>query len=302
MTRTVAFPFLTLPDSEINAEPWSICVNGGESIPAAEFIADWDYATQIELTRNVNVSFEGAAASLGIPPRDLELALLVEVGTGAGRFPRTVLICERFPISASSGSIQVKLAPDSAKLSSFIFLTTTLVLTAPPAASGNLSPKLTNSKLWSERFMTRLDGDEPRFPIEIASFSSLFGNLPESRAPWYVSWNPGDWNRDFHGAVRLYLNKEFPEFVERLQSGDAFLLQSISVDIVGQILEKLVIEEDAQEIIANAPAGSLGAQAGSWIRLAWPGAPIHTLKQKAESQPGRFRACIWAIAEQQDEL
>lgn len=302
MTRSVAFPFLTVPDSEISAEPWFIGVDDGELVPATEFVADWDYASKIVLVTNIEVSFAGASAALDIPQDNLELELLVEVGTGAGRFPRRILICERFPVSSLSSRVEVKLVPDSASLSSLLFLTTTLVLRTSPIVAGNLSPKNTNSKLWSERFITRLDGDEPRFPIEIANFDSLFQNLPESRAPWYVSWNPGDWNRDFHGAVRLYLNNEFPELVGRLQSGDNFLLQTLSVDIIGQVLEKLISEDDAQEIIANAPVGSLGAQAGSWIRLGWPDTPIRMLKQKAESQPGRFRACVWAIAEQQGEL
>lgn len=302
MTRTVAFPFLTVPDSEIEAGPWFISVDYGDPVPAPEFIADWDYASQIELTRNIEVNFAGAALALDIPQENLQLELLVEVGTGAGRFPRRVLTCARYPISSLLDRVEVKINPDSATLSSLLFLTTTLVLSASPSVAGNLSPKHMNSKLWSERFITRLDGDEPRFPIEIANFSDLFQDLPESRAPWYVSWNPGDWNRDFHGAVRLYLNSEFPDFLERLQSGDGFLLQTLSVDIIGQVLEKLVSEDDALEIIANAPVGSLGAQAASWIRLGWPSTPMNTLKQKAESQPGRFRACIWAIAERQEEL
>ncbi|WP_417536854.1 hypothetical protein [Methylophaga sp.] len=302
MTASVAYPFLTVSDSEVIAEPWFIRVDDGELAPAAEFIAGWDYACRIELTRNIEVSFEEAAAALGIPPKNLELELLVEVGTGAGRYPRQVLTCSRYPVTASASRVEVKLIPDSSRLSSLIFLTTTLVLSAPPAEARSLSPKQTNSRLWSERFTMRLDGDEPRFPIETARFSSFFQDLPEANSPWYMSWNPGDWNRDFHGAVRLYLNSEFPKFIERLQTGDDFAIRSLSVDIIGQILEKLMAEEDAQDIIDNAPAGSLGAQAGSWIGLAWPNTPINTLKQKAESQPGRFRACIWAIADQQEEL
>ncbi|MBJ6137487.1 hypothetical protein [Marinobacter litoralis] len=302
MTASVAFPFLTVPDSNVIAEPWFIRVDGGELAPAAEFVAGWDYACKIELTRNIEVSFEEAAEALGISPKNLELELLVEVGTGAGRYPRQMLTCARYPITASASRAEVKLIPDSSSLSSLIFLTTTLVLSASPAEAPRLSPIQTNSKLWSERSTMRLDGDEPRFPIETARFSSFFQDLPESNSPWYMSWNPGDWNRDFHGAVRLYLNTEFPQFIERLQAGDDFALRYLSVEIIGQILEKLMDEEDAQDIIDNAPAGSLGAQAGSWVSLAWPNTPINTLQQKAETQPGRFRACIWAIADRQEEL
>lgn len=302
MTPNVAFPFFTIPETCIDIEPWFIRVNGGESAPAAEYVADWDYATELQLSRSIELDVEEAAKCLKIPVDALQLGLIVETGTGPGRFPRKTLSTEFHEITADSRKIDLTINPQSASLSSFLFLTTTLVIKSEPYEFEKLSPKLVNSKLWSDRFVTRLDGEEPRFPIEVASFERLFGKTPEARAPWYVSWNPGDWSRDFHGAVRLYLNDDLPEFMERIQSGDGFLLQSISVDVVGQILERLVTEADVEDIVANAPVGSLAAQAASWIKLAWPDSSLGSLKHKLESQPGRFRACMWAVAESQEEL
>lgn len=302
MTSNVAFPFFTIPDECIDVGPWFIRVDGGESLPAAEYVADWDYATELQLSRSIELDVEDAAKFLKIPGDELQLGLLVEIGTGAGRFPRKTLSTEFLEITADSPKVDLTINPYSGNLSSFLFLTTTLVLKSEPYEFARLSPKLANTKLWSDRFVTRLDGEEPRFPIEVASFERLFGNTPEARAPWYVSWNPGDWSRDFHGAVRLYLNNDLPDFMERIQSGDTFLLQSISVDVVGQILERLVTETDAEDIVANAPVGSLAAQAASWIKLAWPDSSLGNLKHKLESQPGRFRACMWAVAESQEEL
>lgn len=302
MTPNVAFPFFTIPDECIDVGPWFIRVDGNEPVPATDYVADWDYATELQLSRSIELDVEDAAKFLKIPVDALQLGLLVEIGTGAGRFPRKTLSTEFVEITSDSPKVDLAINPYSGNLSSFLFLTTTLVLKSEPYEFERLSPKHANTKLWSERFVARLDGEEPRFPIEIASFERLFGNTPEARAPWYISWNPGDWSRDFHGAVRLYLNNDLPDFMERIQSGDTFLLQSISADVVGQILERLVTENDAEDIVANAPVGSLAAQAASWIKLAWPDSSIGNLKHKLESQPGRFRACMWAISESQEEL
>lgn len=302
MSRNVAFPFLTIPDECIDAQPWFVNVDGCDLGPAKEYVADWDYATKLQFSRTVGLQFEAAANFLGIPADSLKLGLLVEVGTGAGRLPRKVLLTEFYEITPGSPKADIAINLRSGNLSSFLWLSTTIVLNSEPCEYERLSPRLERSKLWSERFVTRLDGEEPRFPIEVASFTSLFGSNPESRAPWYFSWTPGDWNRDFHGAVRLYLNNDISHFIETVQSGDSFVLQSISVDVVGQILEKFVAEPDAEDLIVNAPAGSLAAQAASWIKLAWPDTSLSSLKQKLDAQPGLFRACIWSVAESQEEL
>ncbi|MDS1308889.1 hypothetical protein [Marinobacter xiaoshiensis] len=302
MSRNIAFPFLTVPDSCISAEPWFLCVDGGGSTPIGDYIADWDYATELCLSRSIELNMEDVSSLLEIPSDSLEVRLIVDIGTGSGRLPRKILSTNSFKITTAFPKVDISLIPPSEHLSSFLFISTTLVLASKPSAFGKLSPTLPNSRLWQDKLVTRLDGEEPRFPIEEASFASLFGNLPEARAPWFVSWNPGDWNRDFHGAVRLYLNNDYPEIITKIQAGDSFLLQTISVDVVGQVLEKLLTETDADDIVANAPGGSLAAQAASWIKLAWPTSSLVSLKHKFESQPGIFRASIWAIAESQEEL
>lgn len=147
----------------------------------------------------------------------------------------------------------------------------------------------------------RLEGGEPRFPVEVASFRKMFNNAPESRAPWYAHWPPGDWTRDFHGAVRLYINADNPEFVKQVEFGDPLTLQVILADIMGQIIERLVQEDEVDELLEGVEPGSLGAQAKLWINTAWPNKPVSIAKSTLENRPGYFRATMLMLAELPEE-
>lgn len=295
MSNSIAFPFLTLRDSTLESTPWLIGINGEEPSPIGSYIPDWDYACQLEIYRTVNIDIQAAIEDLGIPETDLKLGVLVEVGTGNGRIPRRIVLTKIYSLNSQ---VEVQISVDSQQLSSLLFINTSVILLASPSKHGALSPKLTNSKLWFDKVLTCLDGDEPRFPIETTSLNEMLGDIPEACALWYVDWNTGDWHRDFLGSVRLFLNNHHPDFIKNIQAGDSFLLQSVSADIMSQILERLISEPTAEEIIADAPPGSLASQALSWIRLAWPNSSLSSIRQKLKSHPGRFRASIWAVADQ----
>ena len=114
-------------------------------------------------------------------------------------------------------------------------------------------------------------------------------------APWYLHWSPRDWNRDFHGAVRLYLNMDEPEFLERIEAEDPQTLQVVLADIMSQICERFVSDGDiaAEEL----EPGSLGFQATTWLRKAWPDKDVGFIRSVLENRPGAFRSAFLALAE-----
>ncbi len=297
MNSRIAFPFLTLSESAVKASPWSVALNRDDWFPAGDFLADWDSSSTIRLRREFQLDPDIATLDLGISKDDLQLSLGVRIGTGPGRLPRLIVYHDHSEIVPEEWRFTFELEVLGSGLSSVLDITTEFTLSAQVSVCDALSPKRVGDRLWQDRHRIRLEGEEPRFPIEIADLRSLLGDGTAESAPWYLHWSPRDWTRDFHGAIRLFLNRERPEFVERIEAQDAAILQTLMADIMGQVCERLVNEQEAHELIEGLEPGSLGAQAVSWLNHAWPDCDLGFIRSVLENKPGTFRAAFLAVAE-----
>lgn len=297
MNRRVAYPFRTLSDAAVRASPWQVSLDGQPWQDADEYLADWDASSDLRVRRAISVVTELAASDLGIREDELVLALSVKIGTGAGRLPRRIVRRERVirPCRSAQHEFELKLA--SNELSSVLDLSTEVSLAELPRVIGALSPARVGDRLWSDRARILLEGEEPRFPIETADLRALLGDSIAAEAPWYLLWSPHDWNRDFHGAVRLYLNENTPAFYERIENQDRAAIQCLLGDIMSQICEAFVLEADAADLMSDLEPGSLGAQAATWLRKAWPSKDLQFLRSMLENRPGLFRAAMLALAD-----
>ena len=297
MNRRVAFPFLNLSDAAIDAAQWTWSLNGGDQDPAGDFLPDWDAASAIRFHRTVRVDPLIAADDLGVPLDNLRLSIGVRVGTGQGRLPRLILLqnCRKLEEGAWQEELDFEVA--GAQLSLILDIRTHIVLATPPDESARLSPKRIADRLWSDTLRIRLEGEEPRFPIEIADLRTLLGDALAASTPWYLHWSPMDWDRDFHGAIRLYLGKDHTDFIERIERHDGPTLQVLLADVMGQICERLLTDPQAEDIMAAAEPGSLRAQATAWLHKAWPERDAAFLRSVLENRPGMFRASFLALAE-----
>ena len=297
MDRRVAFPFRTLSRAAVDAVDWSCSLNEGEWRPVDKFLPDWDAASLIRLRRTVRLDPGIAANDLGVTSENLHISLGVRVGTGAGRLPKLILFRKWHELAAGEWKVEFNFDVTGERLSLILDVQTQVVLAAPPENCGPLSPRRTGDRLWADSLRIRLEGEEPRFPIEVVDMRTLLGNAMATSAPWYLQWSPLDWNRDFHGAVRLYLNKDQGEFIERFEQHDAPTLQALLADVMSQICERLLIDPEAEEIIAGAEPGSLAAQAAAWLDKAWPGKGSVFIRSILDSHPGTFRAAFLSMAE-----
>ena len=297
MNRRIAFPFLTLSDAAVQSEPWHISLNGGDFKQAGRFVADWDAASEIRIRRSLEIEPHIAADDLGITVGNLRLALGVRIGTGSGRLPRLILLrdCRRLRPGKWREVFDLQVPGD--RLSLVLDIQTLVLLATTPADPGVLSPRRVASRLWSDTLRVLLEGEEPRFPMEVADFRTLLGNAPAAAAPWFLHWSPRDWNRDFHGAARLYLNADTPDFIKRIEEQDGPTLQVLLADVMGQVCERLINDPEADDVMSGAEPRSLGAQATSWLRRIWPGKDATFVRSVLEQQPGRFRAAFLEIAE-----
>lgn len=297
MNRRVAFPFLTLSDSAVEATPWSCSVNGDEWRISGDYLPDWDASCSIRFRRTVRIDPLVAADDLGVTPDSLRLSLGVRIGTGPGRLPRLTLFRNSRELTADTWQEEFDTEISGERLSLVLDLHTQIVLATPMKDCAPLSPQRNADRLWSDTLRIRLEGEEPRFPIEITDMRTLPGSAAAASTPWYLYWSPNDWNRDFHGAARLYLNKDHAHFIERVEQHDGPTLQVLLADVIGQICERLLIDPEAEQIMAEAEPGSLGAQATAWLNKAWPGMDAKFIRSVLEDRPGTFRATLLALAE-----
>lgn len=301
MNRRIAFPFLTLSNSTVSATAWEISLDGRDWTEADDHVADWDASTTIRMRRTISVGPELAVRDLGIPENQLQLAVAIRIGTGQGRLPRATLMRHRHTLDLASPSWEVEFPLAGRNLSTVLDLLTEIYLAASPVSPSSLAPRSAGDRLWADRVRLRLEGAEPRFPIEAADFATLLGETVAASAPWYLHWSPRDWDRDFHGAVRIYLNERATGVFERVENQDRPTLQALLAEVMGQICERLVLDPEAADLMERAEPWSLGAQAATWLRMAWPGRDVPFIRSVLENRPGVFRSTFLALADPGEE-
>lgn len=299
MSSPIAYPFLRLSDAAISASSWKIACNDGDFSDAGDFLADWDHATSLRLVRTVRVDFDVASRDLEVDGQSLALVAALRVGTGPGRLPRAVISHFRLDLDETRPTAEFDLFLDGSALSTVLDLQLDLVLASPPGTAAPLSPFREGDRLWQDTARIRLEGEEPRFPIEIADLAALLGDGAAAGAPWYLHWSPRDWSRDFHGSMRLYLNARNKDLIAKVEAEDPDTLRALMADVMGQVCECLARDEEADVLAVSCEDGTLMAQALFWLQLAFPGLPLDHARSVLENRPGVFRAAFQAVAEQQ---
>ena len=296
MTRRVAFPFLTLTDDSVQAEPWELALNGAAFSVALDHLADWDAASTIEARRRLCIDVALAAAEIGVGPSDLHLSVVASVGTGSGNLPRHVQVCQRLEINENNPSAE--LAFDLPTLSMVIHLMTDVTLAGVAVNRDELAPRDRGNRLWSHHQKVRLEGQELRFPIEVVDLRGALGDPTVESAPWFAQWNRADWTRDFHGAFRLFLNSNAPDIQQAIEGESGLVLQAMTADVMSQLCEELLREEDpsAEDILTDCDPESMGAQVRWWLELAWPNRDLDFVRSVLKNAPSKFRAALLAAS------
>jgi len=183
-------------------------------------------------------------------------------------------------------------------LSSRLHLECLIVLSDSPAKYQAASPVKVGSRLWSKQFDVLLeDGGDSRFPMESLSFRDAFSGEPHELAPWYFYWSPGNYDMDFTGATRLYVNTDTVEMHKLLVAGDPVALQSVVYDVFGQLLAGAVSDEYFWSGIHDFHEGSVGGQLRNWLDMAFPGKPMGAVQSLYRHKPGAFNAAVLSVAD-----
>ncbi|GEM18327.1 hypothetical protein [Gluconobacter oxydans] len=292
----IAFPFLTLDQTAISPEPWMLLEDGLETPIGDAWLPDWDAARDLRLRRLVTTDLDRAADRLSMPIDDGALELVIRIGTGIGNMPRRIIATSKLPLTRMEPTVVIDELVPGRSLSQRL-LVDTLVILRQPRDGSLLSPGRAGSKLWSDQLDLRLEGEEPRFPMEAVSFLERFAGRPEAYAPWLLHWTPGNLHRDFGGSVRLYLNSDRADVTDRLLAGDRATTQVILADVMTQIITASLRQNEFERLVMEADPCSIAGRAAHWIGLAFPEQDIAAVRSMIDLRPSTFYAGILAAAD-----
>jgi hypothetical protein len=293
--KYIAFPFLVFDQAAVNASPWALVGIDGTMADLGDYIEGWDYARDLHVQRSFELG-ELDVNALGIEPEDLDLQVVVRLGTGPGSMSRRSRTLSSQALQFGLPLILDHRIPGM-ELSRRLRLETTVILRSHGDPASRLAPKMPGSILWRDHVDVALEGEAPRFPMEIISFGERFPDRSERGAPWLLHWLPGHLHRDFGGSVRLFLNHDRPEFIERFVAADPLTLQMTLAGVISQILGHAVRQDDLGEILDDADPTSVAGHIGIWMQLAFPDLDLAGVRSVHEMAPGRFQAAILAMAD-----
>lgn len=297
MKRRQALPWLQATEASVRAEPWMVSLEGGDYVPLSDFLGNWDYQSKLTLRRKMIIDPERLHAEIDAVSGIWAFSVLVEVGTGQGTLPRRVVQSHLFTVPSAKDPMHFELTLSSQELSAQLVLNTSLLVKIAGTGRSELAPAHPGARLWSDRSVCRLEGEEQRFPMEAVSFQRLFPGRPQEHALWYVHWDPHQIDRDFHGAIRLYINSDNDEFLESVTREDSTVLQLLLGNVMAQIVSSVVSDPLCDEMLQECDAGTLGSQISNWVRLAFGDVGIEQVRSTLELRPGDFHAAMQAAAQ-----
>lgn len=296
--KHVAFPFLTIDDRMVDATAWSLLDEESNSQAMGEYLPGWDYARDLRISRMIGLSGELDEEALGLISGKAAFSVIVRLGTGPGSLPRRSWTIARENIGPGDRVI-IDQHVSGRQLSQRLRLDTTIILTGAESRGSRLAPWRPGSVLWRDEHDLMLEGSSPRFPMEIVSFRERFVGRPEAGALWHLHWRPGNLHRDFGGSVRLFLNHDRPDFIERFTGSDPQTLQCTLADVITQVLSRALLDEDLEDALADCEETSVAGHIAAWFDLAFPGENLTSIRTLHLSSPGHFHAAILAMADTQ---
>lgn len=291
---SVAKPFLTLQPDQVTASPWE--VSSAVAEPAAEQnLENWNYQIDLKFSRTLKADLEDLINSLQIEGDEHSFAIAVTVGSGEGTLPRRTE-CKTFHFT--DGVADLSFVLKGMQLSTRVSLVTEIVLSNAVRPLSVIAPRSVGTVVWSDDFELNLEGPEPRFPVDVVSFSEEAGIETSTTAPWLLSWSPSDLENDFGASVRLLINSDNEVFLSRFLSAETLTLQTVMSDVMGQMIETVLnLSDEEIDLVEDAEQFTVAGHIASWIELAFPERDLAYVRQLRLERPGIFRTAILTAAE-----
>lgn len=214
MSRPVSFGYLTPPAEAITSKPgsWIVTPVGGKPLADPEALDNWQYATNIEVEKTIDVDLSRVLSAINLGRDDEIRAVLVASASKTG------IQRSSTPTVLRDGENTLSLQLLGSECGGHVRFR---VLVSSGVASGasRLAPRRAGSVLWSEEHKVFLEGDRSRFPTEIVSFA-VHPTAPAAAA-WSVEIETSDLAAPALGCVRLLLNSDHPAYARLTSTPDA---------------------------------------------------------------------------------
>lgn len=296
MSRSIAFPFLVLPDEVVKCSGWRITAGSGEPKPCEATLEGWDYSTAIHAEIDIDLEWPLISQCLRLDQAAFELTAVVWWSTGPGAMPLRHL-GQRVTLKRGQ-PLTLGVRIQGNQLSAKIRLELDLFFSIEGQTPHPLAPSMAMARVWTCGSEVLLEGGgASRFPLEARSFSEAFHNQTSRLAPWHLFWQSGVPDADFSSAVRLWVNADMPLFMERFVAGDPLTVQTVLGDVMEQIVAS-TLESAEFALDGDYGDGSIGAQVKYWVGSAFPGLDLDQVRNLMHQDRGRFSSALLATAAQ----
>lgn len=257
-----ALPYLTLADDEVHVGAWEYRLpTSAEWQPLPEFVPHWDYALGFRIRRSFRASASGIARVFDGAEGRARLGVVVTLRSGSGRGSLAVELA-RADLDADDRGATVEADAPSGALAERMLLQSQIVTLDRVTDSSPLVPARAGCRIWADEQAVRLTGIEARLPMELISFADQHRSI--ARAPWFVHWSPGDWERDFMASVVVMVNDDTSESREAILRSEESALRQIVVDMISDVVAGYLADPETG-LRRDWPERSLGSVVESWI-------------------------------------
>ena len=293
MKHLRAFPYLRPDSTRIRADKW-LHVTRQSITPLPSFLPDWDYATDLELRRSVEIDVPAALQDCGLVDGKIGL-------TAVWRATSTRLSGALAPVPLGKepdrNSIELTVGLSGAELGGTLVLDTQLVLLRAGAREHPMVPARPGTILWSDRETVQLEGTSARFPIEVMDFEQTGISSPD--AAWYFDLQRDALEESALGCMVLYVNKGHKRVARAIHSPDAddetrAIISAVRFDVARTLIVSALENEDFMRHAADFPPGTLGAALQHALRLYWGDRSVDQLKSFRETHQADFESELQA--------
>lgn len=288
-----AVPFLTTPATTLAVTAWHVQTDDGLQ-PLPRVLPHWDYNQRLLLTRTIELDLDAVLSACRLS-RDDTLSL-VAVWTCPGTALRGKLSAVNVDAREPRGTqILLQGMVDGHALSGELWIETNLVLLKRRADGSPLAATRAGSILWQDASSVMLEGEAPRFPVEVVDFAHTL--WAPAGAAWYLSWNPHDLRQPFLGAVRLMINSGSPSVVKAVARDDPdpagqAIRSTIHFEVGRTLVRGALLNEEFRSHPESFPEGTVGRALWRLLSLLFPGDSPEGLKNMMEQRPEYFDSVL----------
>lgn len=288
--RAVVKPFLVPDPGRFKIEGWELSSPVLGAVEG-ETVEGWDLNTALSVTARLSADVAGALDDCQLGAGSSLAASL------RWRSTRTGLRGVTAATTVSPGPNVLTTTLEPTQLGGTLVVEAIIHL-GDAVSPAELAPTESAALLWSDRHSWLLEGEGPRFPVELVDFRR--SGMRGSEAAWALHWYHKDLDAPVSSAVRLRLNRKHPA-VRRMLNGERDDLQAAAAksvlrrDLLRELVEVVLGDDDFDTDSEAWPEGSLGRSLAITMAGAFPGLSREDLRAMREYEPDDLESSIQEV-------